>query len=276
MAVLVHYTRATLTDLAPLTTPRSAANALGAIASVLAALALALTACGKSYPDCEGDALCLSHAEVCVDGRCRQCRDDSGCARLDACMVCRSNECIRRPGCCKSDLDCPGGRCWRQGPTGECGGQCQVHADCAAGFRCSESTCIPDVECQDDQACPSGQRCLNGKCAKACELATIHFDFDEFAINLAQEAVVKANVACLLATGFRVRIEGHCDERGSDEFNLALGQQRATTLSRAYTTLGVPASQIEGILSYGEEKPVCNESNERCWQQNRRAETIRR
>ena len=78
------------------------------VAGVLAALAL--SGCPKSYPDCDDDKGCKSHGEVCIDGKCRQCRDDSQCTKLDACMTCVANECVKRAGCCKSDLDCPNSR----------------------------------------------------------------------------------------------------------------------------------------------------------------------
>ena len=70
----------------------------------------------------------------------------------------------------------------------------------------------------------------------------------------------------------KVKIEGHCDERGTVEYNLALGQKRAKAVRDYYVRLGVPESAM-GTISYGEEKPVCNEATDACWLQNRRAET---
>ena len=68
-------------------------------------------------------------------------------------------------------------------------------------------------------------------------------------------------------------VEGHCDERGSTEYNLALGDQRASAVKSALTAAGVNASRIKTI-SYGKEKPFCTESNEACWQQNRRGHLV--
>ena len=70
-----------------------------------------------------------------------------------------------------------------------------------------------------------------------------------------------------------VTIEGHCDERGSTDYNLALGDQRAGAVKSALVSAGVNASRIKTI-SYGKEKPFCNESNEACWQQNRRGHLV--
>ena len=71
-------------------------------------------------------------------------------------------------------------------------------------------------------------------------------------------------------SGQRRIVEGHCDERGSTEYNLALGDRRAAAAKQFLVSLGIPADKMETV-SYGKEKPFCSESNEACWQQNRRA-----
>ena len=67
----------------------------------------------------------------------------------------------------------------------------------------------------------------------------------------------------------KIVIGGHCDERGSAEYNLALGENRAESFKNALVTNGISASRIR-VISYGKEMPFCSESNEQCWQQNRR------
>jgi len=243
-------------------------------------LALLLAGCPKSYPNCDNDRICTPKGEVCVDGTCRQCRDDTQCIKLDACMTCSANECVRRPGCCKSDLDCPGGRCWKDpnnpNAPGTCGGVCKDNSHCPTGQVCKGGSCVPDAECTDDSFCPAGQRCVNGRCeTAACEPATIYFDFNEYVIRLDQERRAADNANCLnQQAGTRWRVEGHCDERGSNEYNLALGQRRAASLVRQYQALGVDRNRLS-VISYGEERPVCTESRESCWRLNRRAETVR-
>lgn len=265
-------------------------NGLSFTARALSALvfgglfAALLAGCPKSYPNCDGDSTCKPKGEVCVDNICRQCRDDSQCVALDACMMCQANECVKRPGCCKSNLDCPSGKCWKDpnnpSAPGVCGGECKDNSHCPDGQRCTNGSCVPDVECTDDSFCPSGQSCVDGRCeVKRCEVEPIYFDFNESAIRLDQESVVAANVACMNQSGGTAtrpyRAEGHCDERGSDEYNLALGQRRAASVVRQYVTRGVDKSRLS-VISYGEEKPVCGQSNESCWRQNRRVETVAR
>jgi peptidoglycan-associated lipoprotein len=86
--------------------------------------------------------------------------------------------------------------------------------------------------------------------------------------------VMKHNADYLKANPkVKVRIEGNCDERGTIEYNQALGQRRAAATKKYLTDLGISAKRIS-LISYGKEKPVCTNSTEDCWQQNRRAELV--
>ena len=100
----------------------------------------------------------------------------------------------------------------------------------------------------------------------------VHFDFDQSAIMPSAEETLRRQVAVLRAhPGVRLRITGHADERGSTEYNLALGQRRAQAVKDFYTTSGLDASRFE-VVSLGEERPAATGSNEAAWAQNRRAE----
>jgi len=102
----------------------------------------------------------------------------------------------------------------------------------------------------------------------------VYFDYDKSDIRADQESSVSADVAFLNAhPNVNFTIEGHCDERGSTEYNIALGDKRATSVKNALVAAGVSASRIKTI-SYGKEKPFCTESNEACWQQNRRGHFV--
>jgi peptidoglycan-associated lipoprotein len=102
----------------------------------------------------------------------------------------------------------------------------------------------------------------------------VYFDYDKADVRGDQQASIQADAQFLAQhTNVNITIEGHCDERGSTEYNLALGDQRASAVKNALTALGVNASRIKTI-SFGKEKPFCNESNEACWQQNRRGHLV--
>src|SRR5438046_3216657 len=104
-------------------------------------------------------------------------------------------------------------------------------------------------------------------------LATlIHFDYDKAIIRGGDAAVLDTKVAILQANpGLRIRISGHCDERGSDEYNLALGNRRATAAKQYVVSHGIDGSRIETV-SYGEERPLASGHDEEAWAQNRRDE----
>jgi peptidoglycan-associated lipoprotein len=102
----------------------------------------------------------------------------------------------------------------------------------------------------------------------------VYFDYDKSDIRGDQQGSVQADVQFLSQhTNINITIEGHCDERGSTEYNLALGDKRANSVKEALVNGGISASRIKTI-SYGKEKPFCTESNEACWQQNRRGHFV--
>jgi len=98
----------------------------------------------------------------------------------------------------------------------------------------------------------------------------VYFDYDKYSLRAADEATGERDAAFLKShPGMKVLIEGHCDDRGSEEYNLALGENRAESLKKALVANGVDASRVK-VISDGEEKPFCSEENESCWQENRR------
>jgi len=102
----------------------------------------------------------------------------------------------------------------------------------------------------------------------------VYFDYDKSDIRADQQSSLAADVQFLSQhPNVNFTIEGHCDERGSTEYNIALGDKRATAVKSALVGAGVNASRIKTI-SYGKEKPFCMESNEACYQQNRRGHFV--
>lgn len=102
----------------------------------------------------------------------------------------------------------------------------------------------------------------------------IYFDYDSSEIQSQFRDTIEAHAAFLIANpNVIVALEGHADERGSREYNLALGERRSQTVKRQMTLLGVPSSQIRAT-SYGEERPVSEEHDDFAWSQNRRVEIV--
>jgi len=104
-------------------------------------------------------------------------------------------------------------------------------------------------------------------------MKTVNFDFDKFNIRPDMEIPMSSNIAIVKgdAAEYKIKLEGNCDEWGSDEYNYALGLKRANAVKSAMVADGVDAERIS-MVSLGETNPVCTEKTQACWQQNRRVE----
>ncbi|MEO6878275.1 MAG: peptidoglycan-associated lipoprotein Pal [Gemmatimonadaceae bacterium] len=137
-------------------------------------------------------------------------------------------------------------------------------AEEAASRRRADSISAADAAARDAASAVAGLR--------TTLTTTVHFDLDKSDLRPEDQAILEAKVPILQANpSVAIRIGGHTDERGSDEYNLALGQRRAAAAKAYLTQHGIAASRIETI-SYGEERPVAQGSDESAWSQNRRAE----
>ena len=104
----------------------------------------------------------------------------------------------------------------------------------------------------------------------ALTMTDVYFDFDKAALSEQAKSILSQKAEYLVRNSdIHVVLEGHCDERGSNEYNIALSQRRATIAKKYLVAYGVNGENIETV-PFGEEKPVCSESNEACWSKNRR------
>ncbi len=121
---------------------------------------------------------------------------------------------------------------------------------------------------------PTTQPSLTEEQLFAQSVKDIYFDYDKSDVRASEQASIQADAAFLQQhPNISFTIEGHCDERGSTEYNLALGDNRASAVKNALVSAGIAADRIKTV-SYGKEKPFCTESNESCWQQNRRGHFV--
>ncbi|MBI2361537.1 MAG: peptidoglycan-associated lipoprotein Pal [Deltaproteobacteria bacterium] len=110
-----------------------------------------------------------------------------------------------------------------------------------------------------------------GELADSGPLKDVHYEYDQYNLRADARETLKRNAEWLKANpAARVEIEGHADERGTNQYNLALGAKRAQTSRDFLTSLGITADRLNTV-SYGEEVPACREQTEGCWQKNRRA-----
>jgi peptidoglycan-associated lipoprotein len=131
--------------------------------------------------------------------------------------------------------------------------------------------------CSADTDCGSKQLCIRSHCVDIsanlaeCSALRIHFDFNVATIRSDDLSQLQRISRCLKAdTGLHVTIEGNADERGTEEYNMALGDQRATAVRKYLQSLGTSDAQLRTV-SYGKENPLCTEHDEDCWAKNRRA-----
>lgn len=127
-----------------------------------------------------------------------------------------------------------------------------------------------DIFSRDGRSGSSLDALRDGRAAADGPMKSIHFEFDSFELTADSRATLRANAAWLKANpNSMVEIEGHCDERGTTEYNLALGAKRARAAMDYLATLGVNSARMKTV-SYGEELQICREASEACYRQNRR------
>jgi peptidoglycan-associated lipoprotein len=115
---------------------------------------------------------------------------------------------------------------------------------------------------------------IEGEVYESKLLKRIHFEFDKYTIAESDAQILKQNAAVLMKfPALKIQIEGNCDERGTDQYNLALGERRANSAKQYLVSLGISAGRIS-IISYGEERPLETAHSEEAWAKNRRADFI--
>ena len=229
--------------------------------------AVAAAGCpGPDFPKCEKDDQCKKDAKgaavnmYCLFGQCQECAKDSHCGA--------------------------GQKCNR----GRCEKACTADDQCGTGQICEEASCTP-AQCTETKPCGGGLQCDKGRCkapaatttgptttgpALACEKKAqrIHFDFNMADLRPDAREVLDTLSKCMQQNAdWKLTIEGHCDERGTTDYNLALGERRAGSVKEYLARLGVDKSRIRTI-SYGKEKPIDPSSSEEAWAKNRRGELV--
>jgi peptidoglycan-associated lipoprotein len=240
--------------------PRRVFLATSAVALATWALMTA-SGCGPAYPKCDNDEQCRKDksgkaiVEYCLFGQCAQCAKDENCAAGEHCNK------------------------------GRCDKSCADDTQCGAGQICNAGSCGP-AECSDAKPCGGGMSCTAGRCAApksssaaapapaavvACDhKQTVHFDFNLAELRPDARAVLDNLPKCFEQDkSWALTIEGHCDERGTTEYNLALGDKRARAAYDYLRSLGVAAERMR-TTSYGKEKPLDPSHNEGAWAKNRR------
>jgi peptidoglycan-associated lipoprotein len=248
-------------------------------ALLLSFVAIVAAGCPRpQYPECKTDPDCAGHAEVCINGFCKECRDDSNCAARPDRPICRDAICVASPQCSRNE-DCGQGMKCEQG---RCVAECAADADCGAGGRCAQGRCVRDEPCAADADCPPGKACVDRVCRAqdglsrraigVCDLKPIYFGFDDATLSPQARKALDDAFPCMQREKVRrLVIAGHTDERGTTEYNLALGERRAEAVRKYLAQLGIEPPKLKAI-SYGKERPADPGHDDAAWAKNRRVE----
>ncbi len=240
------------------------------ILTVLGSLSILFGACTPKYPKCDNDEHCKAKGEYCVNGMCQQCRDDKNCEKG---QQCKAGRCEAIPGYCESKDECPPGQVCKANRCSPCAND----AECGEGLKCNNGKC---VSCITDSDCPENNECQNGVCVapppKAvqgpCQPAAVFFDYNESVLTSKATAALRDAAKCIKSVADRkMRVEGHCDPRGTEEYNLALGDRRARSVKKYLRRLGVKKRKMRSV-SKG--KLEATGSDEGSWAEDRKAKFI--
>ena len=232
--------------------------------------ALFACGCGPRYPNCEKDNHC-KEGEYCVNGLCRECRDNQDCPEN---MKCARGAC-RGLDYCDDARECAEGQVCRDSRCSPC----IDTSECPSGKVCLNGLC-KKPECITDEQCPAGLYCKGGACVPQetaqvggglgdCKPESIYFDFDSTQITSSMRRQLDENYECTSKSGGHVVLEGHCDPRGTTEYNMGLGDRRARTVKNLLKTMGADPSKLR-VVSKGEEEAVGH--NEESWAKDRRVD----
>jgi peptidoglycan-associated lipoprotein len=204
----------------------------GALAVV--AMLLAGTGCGKTYPKCDADKDCHA-SEFCVNGLCQQCR---------------------------ADQDCPAGKRCASGACQAIPGYCNSASDCGTGQQCQNNMCV--AQTQSAVAPPPPEPVSSG-----CSLEAVYFDFDSSNLDQGSRDKLSQAAACMKQRSMKaVHLTGLTDPRGTDEYNLALGDRRAQSAKKYLQSLGVQAQMSASSMG----KEMATGSDEGGWSKDRRVD----
>ena len=242
--------------------------------SLLVAAAVLLPGCPPPYPKCNNDEGCKEHNEVCVQGQCKECATDQNCK---AGFMCQENRCVPKPECTAEEPCGPGKRC----EAGKCVvHECDADAECPNRGKCQDNRCVarPPGTCDTNEDCPSGQECQAGTCAQAekpCPLTPVRFGFNEYSLTGEAQQQLAELAECMKEKGFALTLEGHADERGTEEYNMQLSQRRAGAVKKYLSDMVGRSASLKAV-GYGENRPAEPGHDEDSWAANRRVEFVKR
>ena len=244
------------------------------ILTALAALTLVfLPGCPAKkiqYPACDGDKDCKD-GEKCVNKKCLQCATDADCGEG---KTCDNGACKPKKGWCSADGDCENGQVCKDH---QCVA-CQADNECGEGGKCIDGGCLRKGQCRNDEDCAEDEDCVKGVCVKGgaaagnepkCTLEPIYFGYDQYSIPDEAKGTLQKDVECLSSTPRAVSVIGMTDNRGTDEYNIGLSDDRAQSVITYLGRLGIDPSRLKKVPKGEGEATGTDEGG---WTKDRRVE----
>lgn len=232
------------------------------------------TGCGDKkarYPTCDSDRDCRK-GEHCVNKKCSQCAVDSHCRKGETCVA---GACVLAKGACRGDTDCKDGRVCLDNRCSAC----RSDADCGPDRRCAGGRCLARGACKRDEDCAEDEDCVDGTCSRGgrgkppavgCKLEPVYFGYDRSVLDEQATRILNAAAQCVQeAPGRAIFLVGHTDPRGTEEYNIALSEQRAIVVADYLARLGIDPARFR-VIPKGETE--ASGADEAGWAQDRRVE----
>jgi peptidoglycan-associated lipoprotein len=242
-------------------------------AMALVGVAIAGGCGGKKakYPTCDSDRDCKKD-EHCVNKHCEECAVDSHCRKGE---VCQAGACVLPKGGCRGDTDCEGGQVCLEHRCSAC----KADSDCGADRRCENGRCQARGACKSDADCAEDEDCVKGECSRGgrskppdvgCKLEPVYFGYDQDKLDDQASRILNAAAECVQQAPRRgVLLIGHTDPRGTEEYNIALSERRATVVADYLARLGIDPARFR-VIPKGETE--ASGADEAGWAQDRRVE----
>jgi peptidoglycan-associated lipoprotein len=226
-----------------------------------------LVGCGEKqprYPTCGGDRDC-EEGEHCIARQCLVCGDDTHCKSFETCSA---GACVLREGMCETTGDCKDGLICRENRCESCASD----VECGPGSRCSSGACVARGKCTIDEDCADEEDCVESTClrggrreppALSCKLDAIYFSYDEYGFDARARDSLQATSVCIQQAQDRnVLLIGHTDERGTDEYNVALSEKRARAVADFLARLGIDPDRLR-VIPKGEAEALGDDESSR-------------
>lgn len=212
----------------------------------------AMTGCPDKkpkFPNCSKDKDCKD-GQHCFNKHCSECSEDAHCESHE---TCNGGSCIVKSGKCNDKTDCTAGQiCENNTCTA-----CSEDAQCGTDSRCANGACLTRGSCNENEDCEDDEDCIDNQCQRegeggepdlSCKLDSVYFGFDEFTVSEQSKEPLASTSQCLQEAPERnVVVEGHTDDQGTDEYNIALSDKRGRSVADFLARLGIDPARLRVV-----------------------------